>query len=380
MTFRKILFCLVCMVLMSTGSWSQTLRHLTVENGLSCSAVFSVVVDADGLVWVGLPDGLSVATGNDFDAARFQDGFSLDGHVVNGIVISDDTTLWAQSSHGLMKINRHNATLTAFPQFDGTYHVQPAPDEGVLVLDKNSNLHLFRKDLDTFLDLNLPRQTEGGLLNVASSDNYLWTFGNHGVYRYPWISDGSGRAALAAGECIDPSPVDQFVRFGNKVYLSAQDGILYSYDLSDGRKETLFSIKKELAGRGPLSGAVEADGRLFLSFEKGGVIRFDEYDTGSAAGVDLETSCSCCICNSPSKLKLLIFFFKSSVFCLFLSSDKAAIIAVTADSNSMFSSSLLIVFLPHVFVGIIISVMGYPLTILTALHISKNHIAKSTCL
>lgn len=186
-----------------------------------------------------------------------------------------------------MKINRHNATLTAFPQFDGTYHVQPAPDEGVLVLDKNSNLHLFRKDLDTFLDLNLPRQTEGGLLNVASSDNYLWTFGNHGVYRYPWISDGSGRAALAAGECIDPSPVDQFVRFGNKVYLSAQDGILYSYDLSDGRKETLFSIKKELAGRGPLSGAVEADGRLFLSFEKGGVIRFDEYDTGSAAGVDL---------------------------------------------------------------------------------------------
>ena len=65
------------MVLLSTGAWSQTLRHLTFENGLTSSAVFSVVVDADGFIWVGLPDGLSIASNNYFETARFPEDDTL---------------------------------------------------------------------------------------------------------------------------------------------------------------------------------------------------------------------------------------------------------------------------------------------------------------
>ena len=287
MFVRKYLLLLVCMFFLPIGAWAQSLRHLTSANGLTSSAVFSVSVDSDGFAWIGQPDGLYVSAGNDFKPAWFQNGnASLDGHVVNGIVFSDAFTLWAQSSHGLMKINRLEARVTSFPQFDGTYQAQPAPDDGLLVLDKNSNLHLYRKDLDSFVDLRLPRQIEGALLNVASSDSCLWTFGSQGIFRYPWISDDAGRIGLDTGGCIDSFPVEQFVRTGDTVFLCGPDGILCSFNLLDGCKEPLRSIKQELSDRGTLSGVVEMDENLFLSFEKGGVVRWDRSDV-SAPMVDL---------------------------------------------------------------------------------------------
>ena len=284
----RFLGCLAVCLLFCLYGFSQNLRQLTQADGLSSNAVFTLCQDADGMIWVGTLDGLYLYHGQAFTPARFLDGTSMEGHLVESIVASDDSTMWAQSAYGLRKFNRLLAKASVYGQFVGTYRIRKAPDGGVIILDKAGKLHLYRKDLDSFIDLNLPVQPDEELVNIGATEKGVWTAGKQGLFMYPWLTDGRGKNGLGSPVHLYSQSVGQCVFSKSAIYFVGKDGWLFERSLTDSTTLRLFPVREELEKRGRLTGATRLNGRLFLSFEKGGVLRYDlDAPGGESVPVDL---------------------------------------------------------------------------------------------
>ncbi|MFD1631403.1 hybrid sensor histidine kinase/response regulator transcription factor [Pseudopedobacter beijingensis] len=92
-------------------------QHITVEQGLSQSAVFSIARDSTGFMWFGTKDGL-----NRYDARRIEvyknkpkDTTSLSSNVnINALLVDKEGTLWVGTQHGLNKYIAQNNTFKRF--------------------------------------------------------------------------------------------------------------------------------------------------------------------------------------------------------------------------------------------------------------------------
>jgi len=92
-------------------------EHLTVEHGLSNSAVLNVFQDSDGFMWFCTLDGLNRFNGYDFTVFRHNDDdpHSISSNVVMTGLETRDGTLWfGTDTGGLNRFNRTTGQFTAF--------------------------------------------------------------------------------------------------------------------------------------------------------------------------------------------------------------------------------------------------------------------------
>ncbi len=98
--YKPYLFSLISLSFFYYNAFGQYNRisfdHITVEDGLSQSTVFSIAQDADGFIWLGTRDGL-----NRFDSHEIKvyknnpsDGLSLSGNTINSLFLDSRNQLW----------------------------------------------------------------------------------------------------------------------------------------------------------------------------------------------------------------------------------------------------------------------------------------------
>ena len=88
-------------VMLASSSYSSfTINHL---QGLSNSAVLSILQDNQGLMWFGTYDGLNCYDGRTIDVFRtdFSKVRTLDNNIISRIQIASDDKLWVQSYSGV---------------------------------------------------------------------------------------------------------------------------------------------------------------------------------------------------------------------------------------------------------------------------------------
>lgn len=98
--FAAILMACVQLVFASGSYSSFTINHL---QGLSNSAVLSILQDNQGLMWFGTYDGLNCYDGRTIEVFRtdFSKGRTLDNNIISRIQIAADDKLWVQSFSGV---------------------------------------------------------------------------------------------------------------------------------------------------------------------------------------------------------------------------------------------------------------------------------------
>lgn len=120
--FSVLWICLILSLLTSTLVHSQISReyqfdHISLEQGLSQSSVYSILQDYKGFLWVGTEDGLNKFDGYSFKVYRHSpdNKRSIAGNFIQVIHEDRDSILWlGLEGAGLSRFDRKTETFTAF--------------------------------------------------------------------------------------------------------------------------------------------------------------------------------------------------------------------------------------------------------------------------
>ncbi len=113
---QRLLLLLVIIVLWSTPCSSVSVKHISVEQGLSQSVVFDIVQDSIGFIWIATQDGLNRYDGYHFKTFRFipDDSTSISENWVTTLLV-DRHFIWLGTHHGGVNLlDLRNETFTHF--------------------------------------------------------------------------------------------------------------------------------------------------------------------------------------------------------------------------------------------------------------------------
>lgn len=174
---------------------SYEFRHLSVEDGLSQSAIYSALQDSDGYMWFGTYDGLNRYDGTDFEIFRHVrgDSTSLSNNQVLSLTECPKNQLWIGTTAG---VNLYNRDLKTFKQFrvpsDDRFSniinvLQPLCDSLLFVGTDNGGYTfsleqgIFNAQLLPGLETSLRNRT---ILSTVIQDQELWICTNQELFIY----------------------------------------------------------------------------------------------------------------------------------------------------------------------------------------------------
>ena len=85
--------------LYSFVSDATNIRQITNQDGLSNSAILSILQDSEGYVWFGTCDGLNLFNGLNVQVYKpTEDNRNLSGNLIEGILEAEDNVLWTEQA------------------------------------------------------------------------------------------------------------------------------------------------------------------------------------------------------------------------------------------------------------------------------------------
>lgn len=280
-TMRKwiIVFLTMCLMFPSV-SVAQSLRQLTMEDGLASSAVTCVHQSRDGLLWFGTLDGMNVYYGQQVHRTTMIPLGALEGHIIEEIIDTADDYMWMQTSYGLHQLERLTRKTNSFYQFTGVYRIRLIGKNQVMVQDTDARFHIYQAEEKRFVPVDYTPMEGESLQSFGGTEDFCWVAGNKGIYRYSWTNVSSETPALGNAVCLLEGPVKYAQTTDNPevIYVIDEQNRLYKWNIRQNEKTYVLEFEKDLSLLGDVSSIVESKGTYFISFKVGGVMKYS-YDT-----------------------------------------------------------------------------------------------------
>lgn len=273
------LFCIVFFHLVCFSvSLSQNLRQLTVDDGLSSSAVTAIHQSSDGMLWFGTLDGVNIYYGERAEKVEMITLGSLGGYLIERIIETDRNNAWIQTTHGLHKLERLSRRTTSYPEFTGGYRIELAGEDRVMVLDTKNRLHLYQPETGSFSQVDFTVDECVTFSGMGGTDEFCWFAGDEGVCRYHWMNNGE-RIYLDQAVSLTDVPVKYHLVTSEPdvVYIIDVKNCLYRLNVRRNELTFILELSDELVQRGIPSGIVESNGAYIISFKVSGAVwlRYD---------------------------------------------------------------------------------------------------------
>lgn len=258
---------------------SYQFRRLSVDDGLSQSAIFASFQDNEGFMWFGTLDGLNRYDGHSFEVFRNDpdDSSSLGNNEIFSLTDCPDNNLWIGTANG---INVYDPELRSFSY----YHI---PDErngakminvmriigdSLMFIGAGRGVHVLRLSDKQFVTERyeglVSKLNHSKINSLDVVDNEIWIGSNDGLFIYDVVNDrfNEGKARLISAETPKEILVD---REGN-IWLLEPDRIQHLH--SSGK--VLFSTQFSQSSGGGRQAIVEQGN--FIWFSAGGLRVIDK--------------------------------------------------------------------------------------------------------
>lgn len=169
-------------------------EQISKKQGLPSNAVFSIIQDSQGFLWVATDSGLARYDGINFKTFVYQanDSGSLSSNLVNVVYEDSHGGLWVGTEDGLNKLNKANGTFTRYlgSSFNNRVRDIQEDRQGFLWIATAGGLYKYDKDNDTFFGYHHDPDDESSLINenawtiYIDSDGKVWVGTAGGLHRY----------------------------------------------------------------------------------------------------------------------------------------------------------------------------------------------------
>ena len=276
MKFRIVF--LVCLLGWTVGKSpaadlpSVNFTHVSINEGLSQSTVFSVAQDLKGNMWFATYDGLNKYDGYDFTVYRHSSDdseHSLANDIVRALVVDEEGKVWSGTQKGLSCYDEEQDRFRNFsPEPDSPVVVSgivELPGKKLLV-NADSRLLLFDRVSGEFSDKELPdtlKKLKVSSVKGISGEVYIGTY-SQGIYVYHFKTGQAGRfpyfhAEVQVQDILQTKPSQLWIATeGDGLYaVNPETGESRHYLHEVGRKNVLSSNYVR-------SLAVDSEGRLWV--------------------------------------------------------------------------------------------------------------------
>ncbi len=257
---------------------SQNYRTIDLRNGLASMFVLTLHQDADGLIWAGTYNGVSLLGGNNSEVL-FPDRSEireLAGSCVENIMSTDDGQLWIQNNFGLHLWNRHTGVLEHHFEAQGGNHCAVSPKGDVVAFTSRGGFLYYNKVKHYFYPLALDRFSYYDCIYMSIdsvSRLTLFTHDERITYQLIEKEDGVVTAELWQREGHAVGRVSYAKRCDDHLFYIDEKGRVLMGDANGRNVRYCFTMCASQHDRGNVSSIILDGQDLLMSFYTGGIIR-----------------------------------------------------------------------------------------------------------
>ena len=266
-----IVHCIAVLLAFTLTAKAYDLKNITAADGLSNSSVLSIMARGDGRILFGTCDGLNAYDGN--RVWKFQ---SLGEQYISGSIIlhcdeGRDQVIWVLTNHGLNKMKDLGREVILYPQFQGLRRFRMNPSKDIFLIS-GDQFFCSNGMGDSLQAIHVRDFPGGSIKDFEVTDRYFYLFTDQCIWRYD-IRQGKDGYQIGARVLVDKMPIVYASRDDDEEFLVTPDGLLRSYNLVNGEKSSIISIKDEMDKRGRLNHVRRFKDALYASFETSGIVR-----------------------------------------------------------------------------------------------------------
>ena len=161
-------------------------RTLSTDNGLSNNAVYNIVQDNHGLLYIGTLDGLNIWDGHKMERFQAADGRSyFEGNKIKHLYQTTSNIIFALTRHGLAKIDTQTKDVVFIDNLDPESVIDISSSGDIFAITGDNSLQYYNTDTDNWSVIEgfrLDKSDECERIIISGSD-ILHVFSEQGTWR-----------------------------------------------------------------------------------------------------------------------------------------------------------------------------------------------------
>lgn len=285
-----LFFFLVCVI---NSLSAYNLRQVTNSDGLTSSAVLSLLQDSNGFLWMGTCDGVNIYDGTKAYSWNGWGQLNLSGYIIEEILETHDGVIWVQTNYGLSKVDKEKRLVVDYPQFKGSYMMVKNELGNLFFFSSSNLLYAFNEKKQEFYRLPIGTLDREDIVNLYVNEHYLIIFLKNEIIYYQMKHSPEGEYTLSTINTSEKTEVRYGFGDKNQVYWLDKDYNLFGYSLDKPVKKLICNWKEALDGRGTIVDILRDGTSFFVAFQTNGLLKIslqanDKYtvdDLGIKSGV-----------------------------------------------------------------------------------------------
>lgn len=257
----------------------SNLRQISSREGISNNAVLSLCQDKYGYLWIGTCDGLNLWDGERMQLfpSEWQKSASLSGNLIEQIAVTRDSLFWIRTNYGLDLFDPDDKSVEHHSRFQGMYKIVTRQSNEVLVLTQDNRFWSYDPGTHRFRETDFPYNIvyDDVLAMLLDNRDNLWICTRETVLCIPVIFPHHGRGPEfgISKPVVHDSGLENAFADGEHLYLIDARQTLYEVDVHNRKLIYIKDLRRELSGRGNVSGIIRDGNDYLISFYTNGAIR-----------------------------------------------------------------------------------------------------------
>lgn len=276
---NKFTYCIIAFLLGTLQLYAYNLRQINKTDGLTNSAVLSLLQDNQGFLWFGTCDGINIYNGTEVSTWKYgKQNYS--GYIIEDMLITQKGSVWIQTNYGLNHLDLLSQKVINYTEFQGSYLMTKNDLDDLFILSNDNYLYCYNQTTNSFYKLNIEGLNQENIINIYAYEQYLIIFTKTSISYYQLRKTPQNTYIVNLTHFI--KNIKLLYGFGeqNQIYWLDEHYNLYGHNLDKPIKRIISNWEDIIKGKGEIADILRDGDSFFIGFKTDGVLKITLFTEG----------------------------------------------------------------------------------------------------